>query len=189
MALKKITKDGYGQLELNLVAFPRTGRVVAQYAAGATFTGAEGDDRYLENGMLLKVDGANRCVDKATPAAGDIYALNYSTEHMYDERQYALKTFRLDSVNDFYPRLGYLEAGDKFTTNCLCFDTEDYATEEALMTALASFKTTPVYAGACELGYIQLTDAIPANGPALRVIEVYTMPDGQFGVKLEAIRG
>lgn len=191
MALQKITKDGYGQLELNLVAFPRTGRVVAQYKAGTTFTAEEvtGDDRYLENGMLLKVDGANRCVDKATPAEGDIYALNYSTEHMYDERQYALKTFRLNSVNDFYPRLGYLAAGDKFTTNCLCFDTDDYANEEALMNALKDYRTTPVYAGACELGDIQLTKTLPEFGPALRVIEVYTMPDGQFGVKLEAIRG
>jgi hypothetical protein len=29
MALVKLTEYGYGQLELNLVAFPRTGRVVA----------------------------------------------------------------------------------------------------------------------------------------------------------------
>ena len=191
MALQKITKDGYGQLELNLVAFPRDGRIVAQYKAGTTFTaeGVKGDDRYLENGMLLKVDGAKRCVDKANPAAGDVYALNYSTEHMYDERQYALKTFRLNSVDDFYPRLGYLSAGDKYTTNCLCYDTDEFENEEALFAALANFATTPIYAGACELGYEKLTKTLPAYGPALRVIEVYTMPDGQFGVKLEAIRG
>lgn len=190
MALQKIKKDGYGQLELNLVAFPRTGRVVAQYKAGDTFTGAEveGDDRYLENGMLLKVDGANRCVQKADPALGDVFALNYSTEHMYDERQYALKTFRLNSTDDFYPRLGYLAEGDKFTTNTLCFDTEEYATESVLMEALKAYRTTPVYAGACELGDIKLTKTIPTYGPVLRVIEVYTMPDGQFGVKLETLR-
>lgn len=191
MALQKITKDGYGQLELNLVAFPRDGRVVAQYKAGTTFTGegVTGDDRYLENGMLLKVDGANRCVDKAEPAEGDIYALNYSTEHMYDERQYALKTFRLNSVNDFYPRLGYLSAGDKYTTNCVCYDTDEFENDAALFEALEDFATTPVYAGACELGYEKLSNTLPEYGPALRVIEVYTMPDGQFGVKLEAIRG
>lgn len=191
MALQKITKDGYGQLELNLVAFPRDGRIVAQYKAGTTFTaeGVKGDDRYLENGMLLKVDGAKRCVDKANPAAGDVYALNYSTEHTYDERQYALKTFRLNSVDDFYPRLGYLSAGDKYTTNCLCYDTDEFENEEALFSALAKFDTTPIYAGACELGYEKLSKTLPAYGPALRVIEVYTMPDGQFGVKLEAIRG
>lgn len=191
MALQKITKDGYGQLELNLVAFPRTGRVVAQYKAGTTFTAEDvtGDDRYLENGMLLKVDGANRCVDKAEPAEGDVYALNYSTEHMYDEREYALKSFRLNSVNDFYPRLGYLSAGDKYTTNCVCYDTTEFADDAALMEALANYRTTPIYAGACELGYEKLSKELPEFGPALRVIEVYTMPDGQFGVKLEAIRG
>ena len=189
MALKKITKDGYGQLELNLVAFPRTGRVVAQYKAGTTFTGAEGDDKYLENGMLLKVDGANRTVEKAEPKAGDIYALNYTTEHMYDERQYALKTFRLNSEKDFLPRLGYLVEGDKYTTNCVCYDDTEFATEEELMTALKKYKETPVYAGACELGYEKLTTTLPEFGPVLRVIEVYTMPDGQFGLKLEAIRG
>lgn len=194
MALQKITKDGYGQLELNLVAFPRDGRVVAQYKAGTTFTaeGVTGDDRYLENGMLLKVDGANRCVDKANPAAGDIFALNYSTEHMYDERQYALKSFRLNSVNDFYPRLGYLAAGDKFTTNTLCYNDEaanGFKSEEEVMTALAKFATVPVYGKACANGYIELVKKVPVYGPALRVIEVYTMPDGQFGVKLEAIRG
>lgn len=190
MALQKIKKDGYGQLELNLVAFPRTGRVVAQYKAGDTFTGAEveGDDRYLENGMLLKVDGANRCVQKANPAKGDVFALNYSTEHMYDERQYALKTFRLNSTDDFYPRLGYLAEGDKYTTNALCYDTDEFADDAALIKALKAYKTTPIYACACELGYEKITKEIPDFGPVLRVIEVYTMPDGQFGVKLEAIR-
>ena len=127
MALQKITKDGYGQLELNLVAFPRDGRVVAQYKAGTTFTaeGVKGDDRYLENGMLLKVDGAKRCVDKANPAAGDIYALNYSTEHMYDERQYALidMCFQLGAygVSKFKNMLSAMREGDwdKASKECL----------------------------------------------------------------------
>ena len=188
MALQKIKKDGYGQLELNLVAFPRTGRVVAQYKAGSTFTEAEGDNRYLENGMLLKVDGANRCVQKANPAKGDIFALNYSTEHMYDERQYALKTYRLNCVDDFYPRLGYLAEGDKYTTNALCYDTDEFADDEALIEALEAYRTEPIYACACELGDEKITKNIPEFGPVLRVIEVYTMPDGQLGVKLEAIR-
>ena len=194
MALQKITKDGYGQLELNLVAFPRDGRVVAQYKAGTTFTaeGVTGDDRYLENGMLLKVDGANRCVDKANPAAGDIFALNYSTEHMYDERQYALKSFRLNSVNDFYPRLGYLSVGDKFTTNCVCVESGNWA---SLKTDFEGTKeqeykdAKEIYGGACADGYIKLTvSAIPEAGPVLRVIEFTTMPDGQNAVKFEVIR-
>lgn len=193
MALVKLTESGYGQLELNLVAFPRTGRVVAQYRAGTSFTEAEGDDdRYLENGMLLKVDGAKRCVDKAAPAEGEanVYALNYSTEHMYDERQYALKTFRLNSTDDFYPRLGYLDIGDKFTTNCVCAEADETKKVAEIWDELKQTfnEGTPIYAGACENGYIKLQEAIPAYGPALRVIEVYTMPDGQKAVKLEVIR-
>lgn len=195
MALVKLTESGYGQLELNLVAFPRTGRVVAQYRAGTSFTEAEGDDRYLENGMLLKVDGAKRCVDKAAPAEGEanVYALNYSTEHMYDERQYALKTFRLNSTDDFYPRLGYLSVGDKFTTNCVCVDLVEENEAQTVAQLWEGLKQTfsegtPIYAGACENGYIKLQQDIPAYGPALRVIEVYTMPDGQSAVKLETIR-
>ena len=57
------------------------------------------------------------------------------------------------------------------------------------MTALENFATVPVYGKACANGYIELVTKVPTYGPALRVIEVYTMPDGQFGVKLEAIRG
>lgn len=188
MALQKIEKYGYGQLELNLVAFRRTGRVVAQYKAGTTFTGATGDDRYLENGMLLKVDGAKRCVDKADPAEGDIFALNYSTEHMYDEREYRYADFRLNSTDDFYPRLGYLDLGDKFTTNALCYDDTEYTSEALAIKALEACKTAPIYGGACENGYIKISATLPTAGPALRVIEYYTMPDGQPGVKFEVVR-
>jgi hypothetical protein len=191
--MAKLMKEGYGQLELNLVAFPRDGRVVAQYKAGETFTtkDKDSDEHYLENGMLLKVDGAKRCVDKAAPAFGDIFALNYSTEHMYDERQYGLKTFRLNSTDDFYPRLGYLSAGDKFTTNAVCYDTT-----KSVMEAWDEIKRdfeggTAFYGVACEEGYIKLVKNITAaqNGPILRVIKVTTMPDTQPAVKFEVIRG
>jgi hypothetical protein len=188
MALKLIEK-GYGQLELNLVSFPRTGNIVAQYRAGENFLK---DNSPLENGMLLKVDGKKRCVDKAAPAAGDIYALNYSTEHMYDERKYALKDFCLNPTDDFYPRLGYLSVGDKFTTNCVCVESGDWA---SLKTDFEGTKeqeykdAKEIYGGACADGYIKLTvSTIPEDGPALRVIEFTTMPDGQNAVKFEVIR-
>ena len=48
MALKKLIEIGYGQLELNLVSFPRTGNIVAQYKAGTSFT--KNGIKYLENG-------------------------------------------------------------------------------------------------------------------------------------------
>lgn len=193
MALKKLIEIGYGQLELNLVSFPRTGNIVAQYKAGKTFTEAEGEARYLENGMLLKVDGKNRCVDKADPASGNIYALNYSTEHMYDERQYRLADFKLNPTDDFYPRLGYLSVGDKFTTNCVCYDTET-SVAEAWETLKEEFKTKEIYGIASDKGYIALVIPGPEEAsdtpecPLLRVIEFTTMPDGQNAVKFEVVK-
>lgn len=195
MALVKLTEYGYGQLELNLVAFPRTGRVVAQYKAGNTFIGTtREEDIPVENGMLLKVDGVKRCVDMAAPAEGEanVYALNYSTEHMYDERQYRLADFKLNPVNDFYPRLGYLDMGDKFTTNTVCYETGEATKTVAEIWAELKetfAEGTPIYGGACANGYIQLSTTMPTEGPALRVIEIYTMPDTQTAVKLEVIRG
>lgn len=203
MALKLIEK-GYGQLELNLVSFPRTGNIVAQYRAGETFVS---DNSPLENGMLLKVDGKNRCVDKAAPAAGNIYALNYSTEHMYDERQYRLADFKLNPTDDFYPRLGYLSVGDKFTTNCICVYSEGEedetakianATAKEIADAWESIKVgfagteeqaaIELYGVASKFGYIKLATAIPTDGPVLRAIEITTMPDGQNAIKFEVIR-
>lgn len=196
--LVKLTEYGYGQLELNLVAFPRTGRVVAQYKAGNTFIGASREeDIPVENGMLLKVDGVNRCVDMAAPAVGNIYALNYSTEHMYDERTYRLADYKLNPVDDFYPRLGYLDIGDKFTTNTVCIQAEveegaskkdkAAAAKEAIETAM---KAGVVFGGAGADGYIKLNTTADEfiAGPLLRVVELYTMPDGQPAVKLEVIR-
>ena len=81
MAIKRLTIDGYGQIELNNVAFRRDGRIEAQCKPNATdFSTAK-----LENGMLLAVDGANREVKFATDGSLPV-ALNYSAEHIYDER-------------------------------------------------------------------------------------------------------
>lgn len=189
MALKLI-EQGYGQLELNLVSFPRTGNIVAQYRAGESFVS---DNSPLENGMLLKVDGKNRCVDKAAPAAGNIYALNYSTEHMYDERQYRLADFKLNPTDDFYPRLGYLSIGDKFTTNCVCYETAKKVAE-AWTELKEAFAENEILGVPSKDGYIQLLVISEEDAqdmptcPVLRVIEFTTMPDGQNAVKFEVIQ-
>ena len=112
MAFKRFTIDGYGQLELNNVAFRRDGRVEAQCFLDET----DFEDVPAENGMLLAVDRVNRTVKFATDGSLPI-ALNYTTEHMYDERANALKDFKLER-GTFLPRLGYLSVGDLFTTNC-----------------------------------------------------------------------
>lgn len=173
-----IEKTGYAQLELNAAAFRRSGRIEAQCKI------AEGIE-YLENGMLLAVNNIARQVEFVNEDNAHLpIALNYTTEHMYDSRANALKDFKLEP-NSFLPRLGYLGAGDKYTTNCVAYDEETYATEEALWTAINAVATTPLYAAPAEDGYHMITDS--AEGAVAMVLCESTMPDGQKAVKFQAL--
>ena len=169
---KRLKIDGFGQLELNQVAFRRNGRIEAQCKL------ADGID-YVENGMLLAVDPATRTVKM--PATGDEFiALNYTTEHMYDERlANGLKHFKLDK-NTFCPRLGYLATGDKFTTNCVSIATAagDYATIDEVIAA-------GKYGHASADGSILVNNT--AEGAIVKVVCATTMPDGQDAVKFIAL--
>ena len=174
MADKKLNEGlGYGQIELNQCAFRRDGRIEAQCKI-------EGAD-YVENGMILAIDNTKREV--RYPAAGDyMFGLNYTSEHMYDERLVGgLKYYKTDK-DSFLPRLGYLAVGDKFTTNTVVYD-------EALTITNAVYG----YVKAGDNGYIRLsatkpTDAI-ADAPLLRVIDAKaTMPNGAPAVKFQCIK-
>ena len=173
MAEKKLNNGfGYGQIELNQCAFRRDGRIEAQCKI-------EGAD-YVENGMILAIDNTKREV--RYPAAGDyMFGLNYTSEHMYDERLVGgLKYYKTDK-DSFLPRLGYLAVGDKFTTNTVVYDAADI--------------TTMVYGyvKAGDNGYIRLSaekpcDAI-AEAPLLRVIDAKaTMPNGAPAIKFQCIK-
>lgn len=173
MALVKLAKEGYGQLELNFAAFRRNGAIEAQCRM------AEGID-YLENGMLLAVDRATRTVGYPTGAEGEVIALNYTTEHMYDEREKGLKDFKLDK-NTFLPRLGYIGTPDKFTTNTVVY---------AEGTELTDYK----YGRPCieegHKGYIELTNNRTEEGKApayVQVLGVTDMPDGQVAIKFAGL--
>ena len=168
MALVKLAKEGYGQLELNFAAFRRNGAIEAQCRL------ADGID-FVENGMLLAVDRKTRTVGYPTGAEGEVIALNYTTEHMYDERERGLKNFKLDK-NTFLPRLGYIGTPDKFTTNTVCYDN-------------AAELDTYKYGKACSTegfeGYIELTNT--REGAYVEVLAVTTMPDGQKAVKFAGL--
>ena len=168
MALKRFEIKGYGQLELNQAPFRRSGRIEAQCKI------ADGID-YIENGMLLAVNRKTRTVGYPTGDANEVIALNYTTEHMYDERTRGLKYFKLDK-NTFLPRLGYIRTPDKFTTNTVCYDD-------------AAEIDTYAYGKACSTegfkGYIELTN--DREGAHVQVLAVTTMPDGQKAVKFAGL--
>ncbi len=193
MALKRLVIDGFGQIELNQVAFRRDGRIEAQCFLDET----DFAEVPAENGMLLAVDRVNRKIKFPKDDSYPI-ALNYTTEHLYDERQIALKDFKLTKQDrtrldgdDFLPRLGYLSIGELFTTNCICYDDSEFADDDALKEAAkdkATLSNSPLYGGACENGTIKVSATKPTYGPVLRAVESFSMPDGQFAFKFQVIK-
>ena len=164
-----IEKTGYAQLELNNAAFRRSGRIEAQCKI------AEGIE-YLENGMLLAVNNAARQVEFVGEDNAHLpVALHYSSEHMYDNRANALKDFKLEP-GSFLPRLGYLGAGDKYTTNCVDYNGDLWA-------AIAAGTVLYAHAGADGYHLVNTT----ADGAIAIVIGETTMPDGQKAVKFQAL--
>lgn len=184
MALKRMVIDGYGQVELNQVAFRRDGRIEAQCALDATDFATVP----AENGMLLAVDNVTRTVKLPKDASLPL-ALNYTAEHIYDERTPGLKNFKTE-VDDIYPRLGYLSVGDKFVTNCIAYDGSEFTNDEALEEAVKNIKTTKLYGGYSTLGAIKVSKTKPVDGPVLMVINgpgAGSMPDGQYGIKFQVV--
>lgn len=180
MAIQRFAINGYGQLEINNCAFRRDGRVEAQCKLDET----DFATIPAENGMLLTVDNVTRTVK--LPEEGDrLIAINYSAEHLYESRL-GLKDFKL-TPKDFLPRLGYLAVGDKFTTNCLAYDTADFNDDDALTEATEDLEGTPLYGTTCENGAIKVTKTEPSTGVVLVVTKPFTMPDGQFALQFQVL--
>lgn len=175
MADKKLNEGfGYGQVELNQCAFRRDGRIEAQCKI------ADGID-FIENGGIFAIDNVKHEVGYPT-ASSYMFGLNYTSEHMYDERLAGgLKYYKTDK-DSFLPRLGYLAVGDKYTTNTVIYD-------DTLTITNAVYG----YVKAGDKGYIRLsatkpTDAID-GAPLLRVIDAKaTMPNGAPAVKFQCIK-
>ena len=183
--MARMVIDGFGQVELNNVAFRRDGRIEAQCALD---TEAFTENVPCENGMILRVKKAEHKITFADASAeNQLYALNYTTEHMYDERRPGLKNFSLSAQKnakgqDFYPRVGYLAAGDLWTTNCV--DLGSYANASAVASALAS---GDVFAAVGTQGAVVLGSAAPSVGPVIQVIKKTTMPDGTDAFQLQVL--
>lgn len=178
MALTRYPIVGYGQIELNRVAFKKTGAIEAQCALATDLAQAE-------NGMILAVNKMAKTIEIPTTTGVLPFALHYSAEKVANQYTSGLK----DYVNDgeYLPRLGYLSEGDLFTTNCLAYDTTEFTTLTALNTALTGTAlwggiTTGTIAG----GAITLTTTKPTIGPALKMIKKTDMPDGTIGVQFQA---
>ncbi len=171
MAINKLTKTGYGQIELNKASWKNTGRIEAQCAL------ATGLDT-LENGTLVYV---NKQAGTVALTGTGILGINYSAEKTYGPTEGRAQDFVVKR-GEFLPRIGYPMVGDIITTNTVCYDTTDYTNEAAFITALGG--TTAVYFTRHTDGY-WLADTTAATTGIGGIGTLSTMPDGQTAVKIQ----
>jgi len=182
----------YASLELNQVAFPKTGMVVSQTPLGAAFTKAAP----CENGMWVVADKAAGAINPPAAATDAPIGIVYTTEKEYDMMHYGLQRFGRKIAGD-YPRVGILGVGDTVTTNCLQYSTSVFANDEALIAALKAIDTTPLYvvpgnasdaAASSAKAVPAIVKAIPGSGIYGKIVKFYTIPNGGLGVKYQIIR-
>jgi len=190
MALTRFPLEQYATLELNQVAFPKTGMVVSQTPLGAKFVeGGSGNYGVCENGMWVVADKSKGYLDAPAAATDTPIGIVYTAEKEYDMYHYGLKTFSRKDTGD-YPRVGILGLGDTVTTNCLQYDNSEtgFTTAEALETTLKAYATTPVYVVAVAGSPVpKLTKTKPGSGTYGKVTKYYTVPNGEKGVKYEIV--
>lgn len=134
----------YGQIEPNQVWFDRAGMVEAQsrldprefsdaqvapltkFVRGtAAAKYADATKIVAQNGAFLMVDKHNYLAQvptKAGKTAGLRVGVNYSTEKLYNQFAPQRRNFFL-TTEDWLPRIGYVEAGERITTNTVQWDT------------------------------------------------------------------
>ena len=180
-----IIRKGFGQVEPNHLSAQTNGQVYAQLPAKSTFN-------ILENGMFLKYDyGAGEC---NLNGPGE-WMLVMNEIKLYDQRKQGLKDYAMKK-DDFVdkvmvPRLLKTSVGDIYTTNCLgVANTSDSAEITSSNGAISVTAGTTVLTVNASTGYLKVATTTGDNADTeflWKVVKVYTMPDGQIGVKLQRI--
>ena len=184
----------YATLELNQVAFPKTGMVVSQTPLSEDFT----INAPCENGMWVVGDKAAGVIAAPAAATDKPIGIVYTAEKEYDDYHYGLARFGRKIAGD-YPRVGLLGIGDTVTTNCLQYDAGQGA-------AFADFDALDAYlsgdlSGANKAYVIipsgqndvkcvpQIVKSLPNGYAGIygRIVKYYTVPNGEKGVKYQII--
>ena len=199
--MKRFPIQQYASLELNQVAFPKTGMVVSQTPLGEGFT----KEAPCENGMWVVADKAAGAINAPAAATDKPIGIVYTTEKEYDLFHYGLKTFGRKIAGD-YPRVGILGVGDTVTTNCLQYDdTTDFpavtttgsekTSDEVLDAYLSGDLTTNkayviISSGQNDVKSIpRIVKTLPNGYTGIygRIVKYYTVPNGEKGVKYQII--
>ena len=193
MAKTTISRVGYGQVEPNHLSAQRTGQIYAQLPADDAIT-------LLENGQFVKYDYENEKVDFT--GEGE-WMMVFNEVKLYDDWRESYKDFAMEKDNytpgtykntsnqqvpvehgvstkgQMVPRVIKTNVGDIYTTNCL----------GAAGTKGAEYAGIDVEVGdtltPSNTGYLNVTNDAANADLVFTVVKVYTMPDGQPGVKLQ----
>lgn len=194
MATVQIGRRGFAQVEPNHLSGIVTGQILAQLPVDTSTMGT-----IIENGRFAKYDYAT---GKVNLTGKGEWMLIYNEEKLYDERQQSHKDFAMIADNytegEIVPRLISTVLGDVYTTNAFGmtqgknsplnsatttrdFDVAGITLDDSKVNQLAVDKTT---------GYLVLADNTnaDANGPIFEVAKIYTMADGQPGVKIIRVK-
>ncbi len=190
MAMKRI---GYGQVEPNHLSAQHNGQIYAQLPAQTTSGTGTGTTvtkiSQLENGQFLKYNyAAGECT-----TTGDVeWMLVYNEEKLYDERYQNHKDFAMlaKDMTDgtIYPRLLKTNVGDIFTTNTFRTGANGNTVTSKDGTINMPDLAQGDYVVIDDDGWLYGNGSTKGSGIAFQVVKVYTMPDGQPGVKLQRVQ-
>lgn len=198
----KISRVGFAQVEPNHLAGIVEGKILAQLPVDREKMGD-----IIENGRFAKYDYANisgsafegGCVTTNADAPGE-WMLIYNEEKLYDERFQSHKDFAMIADNytekEIVPRLISTEIGDVMTTNAFGITegknsrlpgpvcSEEWMAENFDVEGIELEQGDFVCVG--EDGYLVAGES--DETPTWVVAKVYTMADGQPGVKLLRVK-
>lgn len=171
-----IKRVGFGQVEPNHLSAQRNGQVYASLPCNK-------DIKVLENGQFVKYDYAKNEVNFS--GEGE-WMLVMNEVKLYDDAwRESYKDFALQADNFnggvMAPRVFKTMPGDIYTTNCL---------EGGNTSGKATFTGKEEIEVGAELK-INANGFLSTNGTSdivFQVVKVYTMPDGQQGVKVMRIK-
>ena len=186
-----IKKKGFGQVQPNHLSGIVTGQIYAQLPATSTVSSVETPIAQLEQGQFLVYDYAN---NRATYSGDGEPMLVYCEEKLYDERKQMHKDFVLKAADftdgKIYPRLIKTNVGDIYTTNTFEANTSDTAETTGVTIAVGNY---------LQVGSTGFLEVATSSGTAVaslsgltgmvwKVVNIYTMPDGQQGVKIQRVQ-
>lgn len=196
----------YGQIEPNQVWFDRAGMVEAQsrldkrefsdaqvapltkFVRGtAAGQWADGVKIVAQNGAFLMVDKHNYMAQVPTQAGKDAglrVGINYSSEKLYNQFAPQRRNFFL-TTEDWLPRIGYVEAGMRITTNTVQWsddasiaDAVDYDGDAAPAIDFSTF-TTASPANSYDV-WLQVKNYLHVNPNKPLYAAVIDGSDGEF---------